>query len=323
MNEIQISKETSNLIKGAACLLIVVHHFCSWLDGKGYNGFLIDLIGLRGGVIGVTLFFFLSAWGLSESQNKNQYPFILFAKRRLAKIYIPLIITNILFYFFWLYFKQNRFNLVSFLLTSLNLKFYDGALWFCNTILVFYILFYLAFMPNLKWARVLLCLFFTVLYSVVVTLLYPTKPFYVYGIIGFPFGMILSQYKKTIMKYEHWASWCCITMLFLIVGARLVSSFDNLFLMNIFSLIFLVILVVIIQKVNISKKLIILPFLGTYSYEIYLLHDKFLIPMGRTGYLLWYPLAFISLVLPMAILLNRYSKAIFDRWSNYQNQIYG
>ena len=115
----------------------MVHHFCSWLDGKGYNGFLIDLIGLRGGVIGVTLFFFLSAWGLSESQNKNQYPFILFAKRRLAKIYIPLIITNIVFYFFWLYFKQNRFNLVSFLLTSLNLKFYDGALWFCNTILVF------------------------------------------------------------------------------------------------------------------------------------------------------------------------------------------
>ncbi|MBO7636938.1 MAG: hypothetical protein J6S89_10215, partial [Paludibacteraceae bacterium] len=129
-------------------------------------------------------------------------------------------------------------------------------------------------------------------------------------------GMILSQYKKTIVKNYQWVPWCCISMLFLIVGARLVSSFDNLFLMNIFSLIVLVVLVAITQKVNISKKLIILPFLGTYSYEIYLLHDKFLIPMGRTGYLLWYPLAFISLVLPMAILLKRYSNAIFDRWSN-------
>ena len=316
MKEVQISKETTNFIKGAACLLIVVHHFCSWLDGKGYNGFLIDFISSRGGVLGVTIFFFLSAWGLSESQNNNRYPFILFAKRRLSKIYIPLIITNILFYFFWLYFKQKGFNLVSILLTSLNFKLYDGALWFCNTILIFYIFFYLAFLPNLKWVKVLLCIVLTILYSVIVTLLYPTKPFYVYGIIGFPFGMLLSQYKETIVKYDHWVPCCCITMLLLLVGARLLSSFNNLFLMNIYSLIILVILVAITQKVNISKKLVVLPFLGTYSYEIYLLHNKFLIPMGRTGYLLWYPIAFIVLILPLAILLKSCSKAVFDHWSN-------
>jgi peptidoglycan/LPS O-acetylase OafA/YrhL len=90
MNEIQISKETSNLIKGAACLLIVAHHFCSWLDGKGYNGFLIDFIGSRGGVLGVTIFFFLSAWGLSESQNKNSISIYTFCKKETFKDIYPI-----------------------------------------------------------------------------------------------------------------------------------------------------------------------------------------------------------------------------------------
>ena len=99
MNEIQISKETSNLIKGAACLLIVVHHFCSWLDGKGYNGFLIDLIGLRGGVIGVTLFFFLS--GYLFNTKKSFKDFVATKIKRLIIPYIclciPMIFSNLLF----------------------------------------------------------------------------------------------------------------------------------------------------------------------------------------------------------------------------------
>lgn len=313
MKEIQISKDTSNSIKGASCLLIVIHHFCSWLIGKGYRDILIDFIGTRGGVIGVTIFFFLSAWGLSESQNRNRYSFSVFAKRRLTKIFVPLIISNILFYCFWLYFKQRRFYFMSFLLTSFNLKFYDGALWFCNTILVFYLVFYLSCIPRQKWIKIILCITATVLYSFIITLLYPTKPFYVYGIIGFPFGMIISQLKGTIMKFKYWATWCFFSILFLLGGACLFESYDNLFIMNVYSLFILIVLVFIIQRVNISKDLIILPFIGKYSYEIYLLHNKVLIPMGRTGYLLWYPLAFLLLVIPLAILLYRFSKAIHDR----------
>lgn len=57
MRELQISKDISNIIKGISCLLIVAHHFCLWLDGKGISNLFIHFIGVRGGVIGVTIFF--------------------------------------------------------------------------------------------------------------------------------------------------------------------------------------------------------------------------------------------------------------------------
>ena len=148
MKELQISKDLSNIIKGLSCLLIVAHHFCLRLDGRDSDNLLVHFIGARGGVIGLAVFFFLSGWGLSESQKKNKYPFIGFVSRRLSKIFIPLFITNIIYYFVLLLNNQISFNLSNLLLTAFNLKLYDGALWFCNTILIFYIIFYFSFLPN-------------------------------------------------------------------------------------------------------------------------------------------------------------------------------
>ncbi len=310
MNSIQITKDTSNVIKGLACLLIVAHHFCARLMARGVDDVLTNFIGVRGGVVGVTVFFFLSAWGLSESQNRNRYSFDAFVKRRLSKVYLPLIITNFLYYIFLLMWGNLQFSISGFVLSTLNIRLIDGVLWFCNTILIFYLIFYLSFLPKNNWAKVTLCLVLTLLYLLVATWVYPDSPFYVYSIIGFPFGLVCSLYKDSLSRLTNWGIWIVTGLFLLIVGGMMFPAFRNLFLMNSFCLILLVGLVTLIQRVNITKKLVILPFIGVYSYEIYLLHNKVLSPLGNAGYTTWYPLAFLIIVIPLAVLLNKIVKLL-------------
>lgn len=310
MKSIQISKDTSNIIKGLACLLIVAHHFCARLIGKGSDDLIINFIGIRGGVIGVTIFFFLSAWGLSESQGKNQYSFNVFVKRRLSKVYVPLIITNIIYYLFLWISNKISFNLQGFILNALNIKYIDGVLWFCNTILIFYLIFYLSFLPKTKYGKAGVCLLSTLVYSVLSTIIFPDSPFYVYSIIGFPFGMVCSLYKENMLRLSYWGTWSFIGLLILFIGALMIPSYRNLFLMNSFCFILLIVILSILQRVTISKKLIVLPFIGIYSYEIYLLHNKVLDPLGDAGYTNWYPIAFLMIVIPLSVLLNRLVKVI-------------
>ena len=172
---------------------------------------------------------------INSLQNKNKYPFIVFVSRRLSKIFIPLFITNIIYYFVLLLNNQISFNLSNLLLTAFNLKLYDGALWFCNTILIFYLIFYFSFLPNSKWIKVFICLMATILYSIVLTIVFPQASFYVYSLVGFPLGMILSLYKKSALSIRFCGLCFLFFSLFLLGGAFIFPFYEKLFLMNYFS----------------------------------------------------------------------------------------
>ena len=219
-------------------------------------------------------------------------------------------ITNIVYYLFLLVCGKIIFTLSSFVLNALNFDYIDGVLWFCNTILIFYLIFYVSFLPKTKWIRILICFVSTIIYSVLSTIIFPDSPFYVYSIVGFPFGMMCSLYKEYMLKITHWGSWSIVALLFFFVGAMALPEYRNHFLMNSYCFILLVVLVAIILRIDFSKKLIILPFIGLYSYEIYLIHNKVLDPLGDAGYSNWYPLAFLIIVIPLSILLNRLIKVV-------------
>ena len=313
MESIQISKKATNNFKGLACLLIVAHHYCSWMMGKGYGNWIINFIGVRGGVMGVTIFFFLSAWGLSESQIRNMYPLGLFIKRRLSKVYFPLIISSFIYYLYLLYTESIRFNPTYLFLNVLNIKLIDVVLWFCNTILIFYLIFYVSFLPKKNSIKVSICFIATIIYSVLSTIIFPNSPFYVYSIVGFPFGMVCSLYKERVPKLSFSGSWIILSSSFLLLGALLFPIYNKLFLMNFYSFLMLVFFLIITQRIHFSKETIILSFIGVYSYEIYLLHNKVLIPIGRGGHIIWYPLAFILIVIPLSILLNKLINVIMRK----------
>ena len=113
-----------------------------------------------------------------------------------------------------------------------------------------------------------------------------------------------------MLRLSYWGTWSFMGLILLFIGASMMPSYRNLFLMNIFCFILLIVIMSLLQRVTISKKLIVLPFIGIYSYEIYLLHNKVLDPLGDAGYTNWYPIAFLMIVIPLSVLLNRLVKVI-------------
>ena len=81
-----MNKEVSNVIKFVCCLLIFLHHY--FLG----NPFTTPL-----GTISCTIFFFLSSYGIAKSIKNKNLDFWRFSKRRIIKIYVPLLIVNLFF----------------------------------------------------------------------------------------------------------------------------------------------------------------------------------------------------------------------------------
>lgn len=299
-----ISKESSNIIKGLACMLIILHHYSQSLIGLDVSNIIIETIALRGGVTGVAIFFFLSAYGLSESQLKRQTNFIEFAKRRLSKVFIPLIITNLIYYFILLGNNLLNFSLETFPLYITNIKILDGVTWFCNVIFFFYLFFYISYLFKQNIHKIICMFCLTIIYSIFMTYAFKDAPYYVYSIIGFPTGMIFSLYKE-YLNNKGIINYLLITTLFFIFASFIFKIYYNLFIANLFSLYIIIIISYTIYKFQ-SKyhNCKLLNSLGNNSYEIYLLHNKFLFFCWKLNLVWWYPIIFILIIIPFSILLK-------------------
>lgn len=305
---LNLPKDRTDMVRGLACILIVLHHFCAKLMGMGYSNFLIDLIGLRGGVTGVTIFFFLSGWGLSESQQQQQYDAWTFAKKRLIRVFIPLVFTNLLYYPYILWSQDRGFNVKDFILNVLNLHPIDGVTWYCNVLVLFYILFYVSFLLKKK-VHIASCMtIFTILCALYSTYTNPDSPFMVYSLIGFPLGVIFSLYKNQISNIYFITCICSILPVLLILSI-LLPNYSNLFIANLFSWAVVLVLVSFITRFTLNSHILL--FLGKYSYEIYLLHFKALVIISSFELALWYPFVFIGIVIPLSIIFNKLHTKVF------------
>ena len=312
-----ISKESSNIIKGLACMLIILHHYCQSLNGLNVSNFIIDTIALRGGVTGVAIFFFLSAYGLSESQSKKRSNFIEFVKRRLSKVFIPLVITNLIYYFILLGNNHMFFSLKTFPLYITNIKILDGVTWFCNVIFFFYLFFYISFLFKKNTYKTICIVCLTIIYSMFMTHFLKDAPYCVYSIIGFPVGMIISLYKEFF--YKKYIIKLSISVTFtLFFAAFIFKTYYNLFIGNLYSYFITIFTSYIIYKYQSkwqTNKFLLS--LGKYSYEIYLLHNKFLFFCWKLNIVYWYPIIFVFLIMPSSIFLqhinNKFDKFILQK----------
>lgn len=76
----------TDIVKFICCILIFLHHF--YLE----KNIVIPL-----GYMSCSIFFFLSAWGISMSLDKRKLSLWQFIKRRVVKVYIPLLLVNFIF----------------------------------------------------------------------------------------------------------------------------------------------------------------------------------------------------------------------------------
>lgn len=312
-----LSKDASTCLKGLACLLIVLHHWCSGLSGIGYDSFLVKLFTQAGGITGVAVFFFLSSYGLSLSQQKKKYSLKSFFVKRLARVYIPLVITNIL----WLMLRYDGQDLAQTALQILNLKdLLDIVTWFCNVIIVCYIIFYVSNLLARNWAKLLCNWALTLALAVLLSKLWPKYPCYVYSLIAFPLGATVAILQDKMKCCKLLTTIFVPSMALLGIIAWCLPENRNLVIANLYCCVIILCLMFIVLWVQRSESSVLagviglsvkpLSFIGLYSYEIYLLHNKFLMLHSAYHVTVWYPITFIAVVIPFSMLLYRFDGRI-------------
>lgn len=134
MENNEITKDTSNFLRGMAALLVIVAHYAQWCDTQMNIG-LIGMLLCKLGRYGVSIFFVISGYGLVRSVTAKGEISIQFLKSRLMNTYIPyLLISAVMELIHWQ--KPGPKWVLNWLLCINK--------WFIAVIMLFYILFYLS-----------------------------------------------------------------------------------------------------------------------------------------------------------------------------------
>lgn len=86
-----ISIEEANQLKGFFIVTVVLHHLSQRIVDPG-----VFVLYRQLGYVSVGMFFFLSGYGLAKSSQKNQ-TINSFLTKRITRVYLPLVIANIIF----------------------------------------------------------------------------------------------------------------------------------------------------------------------------------------------------------------------------------
>lgn len=266
-------------LKGLAILLVVLSHIGYFLVSD--QRFLAPLSNFAG--IGVDLFFILSGYGLTISALQRPLPILQFYRKRLFKIYLPVLIACLLllgldYFFLNLSYplKLTAKNLLGFFPQADLYQDLNSPLWYITPLLTYYLLFPLVFWRKypLISAGILSALAWLFIRELPGLDLVSEGLVKMYKLhfLSFPIGMVLAwlfnrplkltprwRYAGTIMftailaytlTHTHVGeAWkreaaACITSALLFIGLFVAKPFNNRFL----------------------------ALIGTFSFEIYLFH---------------------------------------------------
>lgn len=129
--------------KFGAAILVAISHYstCVCINNHWSDSVFLRLM-CQGGNLGVALFFFLSGYGLMESESKRHLGLKDFVKKRFTKIYLPVLLVS----FFWiptcLISAQYHPASLGIVIYDILWGFKDSVLWFVKILFALYGLFY-------------------------------------------------------------------------------------------------------------------------------------------------------------------------------------
>ena len=297
-------------LKGIAILLIMIGHLNS-------NVLVTNAcIPLWINNCGVYLFLFLSGYGLMRSQQLKSPTLAQFIKRRINRVFMPYWITTLLFLLLDYFLLSETYPLKLITLTALGINFHlklqllDYARWFITLILFFYFLFYVAtrFKKLAIQLLVLTVVPITVCYlnyffeiiapydpRIGFTHIPPARggwnPWHLF-ILPFPAGFLAGVYVEKLRKIFPTAErfqWngvylalCFFSVFFFTAKTTVDHSvygiLSSSLIINISRLcltLFAICMLVCLTSFNIRYRMLSL--LGSVSYELYLLHNAFMV----------------------------------------------
>lgn len=303
-----LSKEETTKLKGIAAILIIFHHVGQNIP---INAISLPLHELGKYVVGI--FFFLSGYGLIISLIKNNQYLQGFLQKRLLLIYVPFILINAIDICInslrgreW-----ESFEIVS---TLFGFTLLDGALWYIQLILMYYLVFYILFKYlNMQKAVVGLVLFS--LYYFMVGYLLGLGNHMINTSFCFVFGVLIGKNKEMmftiLQRYKKILIFGAFIMALVARACVLFVSegIISLLFTNISTLSLVAVVIFRIAFVQISNHLFCI--LGNISYEIYLIHMKVLSFFYFRDGISFLEIIFIfALIIPLGWLFNKFNKRI-------------
>ena len=191
-----LSVKSTNSVKGICALGVILQHLTLKLENQG----IMVLFGYIGFLF-VSLFFFFSAYGLTKSMiNKSNY-FEHFWSRRLKKVYIPMVLINILYIILYYFVdKEYAVDWRRMIKGLLGIELIVGTEWYIITLFIFYVLFYILF-KSLKAHRALLFFFIsTIIYAYICNKLKMDIKWYK-SCFAFPMGLAFGIYGDIIFTW--------------------------------------------------------------------------------------------------------------------------
>lgn len=273
-----ISKDTANTVKVISALMVMFHHYSQYVEVSGiYDSIVFKLLSTQGGYIGVALFFFLSGYGLMESEQKSHLKLSAFFKRRFLKIYLPVLLVSTLWFAFsplllktqgvgWMNVGEGNWHIIK----HIALGFGDGILWFVRVLFVLYSIFYLfseIYIYNKRTAialLVILTIMLTVFEAVYV------NDFKSISIPYFSLGVLMSLFKAretkaVVMSVVALVCFAAIGFIFYNVSLAGHSAINAFMLAGL-------IVVLSIRQWQIKVPAV----LSVISFDLYLIHNKVL-----------------------------------------------
>jgi peptidoglycan/LPS O-acetylase OafA/YrhL len=306
----------SNALKAFSCILIVLHHYCLF---SGSHSVLGNFISSVWGYAAVAIFFFLSGYGLMESDGSHHYTAVKYIKKRLSKVFIPFIVINIIYVALALTINigivvNSIGDIIAFII---GIKLIDDVTWFILVLLLFYVFFLFVTFVRKRYQKMALLLAMTFIYAILgFTIL--NIPFYaIVSTPAFPLGVIVSLYKDEICSVlrQIWLR-MAFFVLFLIIccfsvsvmtGYILLSKSILHFVIAINNVSLLIILVIIFANKN--YQWFKCNWLGNISYEVYLTHNKLMqVYVAIVG--TWIPLWALIFIIPIAFILHYMVKGV-------------
>lgn len=284
VNDDYLGVQSTNGLKGFLALCIVFHHLSKWVTtGTEFSNFSYM------GTYIVSVFFFLSGYGLYMQNERKENYLDNFLVKRLLKILIPFIIISSIYL---VYGSINGQVLSSSFFIDLFKKgrtiIYNG--WFVDVIILMYIFFYISFkLFRNKTISITINILLIIVYIVFAVKL--GYDFWIYNSsLPFILGLIWAKNKKYIdgilNNYYFIILVIILGVLFLshkyeVILERIhrVDNYSYAFAANLDNIIFTLFFILIVRKIDFSNKYLL--FLGKISFELYMIHGLVMSIFGK------------------------------------------
>lgn len=311
----RLDRTTTNCCKGIAAIIIMFHHISFRVSNLPVYMKPIWYIAFP--IVG--FFFFMSGYGLTCGllQKKNYLQG--FLSKRLLNIIAPYVIVAIIWTGLEIMGGQTPVRAIA---EAFTIR-YIQPLWFIWVIIAAYIMFYAVFRHTEINVGAYWFTSITIAYILISVFINPRDEMYA-SIIGMPLGILWAIYEREIDSYfeicflrKEIVAIAAFVVLFIGRLVLSVAGFDNQLLQsilrNIITIAFIVPLVGLLKKVKMQKRFLI--WLGTISYEIYIIHPFILYffeketaegkQVGNLGIVLW--------TIGLTLLLSSVLKVVQDK----------